>query len=130
MRRMKDTPQHLKIFEDIERECIPDLVEVLREEGIEGVRYSLWDMTNWHRDYDPCIWRSRATEEQKWIGWEMWVRVEKILCAVLREAYNQQIEETMNALSEGPESFYGKALKSSQKEEPVPQRDPLPCGVL
>ena len=46
MRRMKDTPQHLKTFEDIERECILGLVKVLREEGIEGVRYTLWDMTN------------------------------------------------------------------------------------
>ena len=72
---MNPTPPHLKTLEEIERECIPGLVEVLREEGIEAVRYALWDMTNGHRDYDPCIWRSRATEEQKRVGWEMAVRI-------------------------------------------------------
>ena len=96
---MKHTPPHLKTLEEIERECIPGLVEVLRWEGIEAVRYALFDMTNWHADYDPCTGRTRATEEQKRIGWEMWVRMEKILAVVLHEAYNQQVEETMDALS-------------------------------
>jgi hypothetical protein len=59
------TPGHLRTLEEIERDCIPGLVEVLQTEGVEGVRYALWDMTGWHRDYDPCVWRSRATEEQK-----------------------------------------------------------------
>ena len=59
------------------------LVEVLRTEGIERVRYALFDMTGWHRDYDPCLWRSRADEEQKRVGWEMWVRMEKIIATVL-----------------------------------------------
>ena len=54
---MKLTPPHLKALDEIEHECIPGLVEVLRMEGIEGVRYALWDMTGWHRDYDPCTWR-------------------------------------------------------------------------
>ncbi len=63
-------------------------MQVLREEGIEGVRYALWDMTNWHVDYDSCIWSSRATAEQKRVGWEMWVRMEKILTVVLHEARN------------------------------------------
>ena len=48
---MIDTPPHLKTLEAIERECLPGLVEVLRWEGIEAVRYALWDMTNWHADY-------------------------------------------------------------------------------
>ena len=30
--------------------------------------------------------RNRATDEQKRIGWEMAVRIEKIICTVLREA--------------------------------------------
>ncbi len=97
---------HLKTLEEIERDCIPGLVEVLRMEGIEGVRYALWDMTRWHEKYDPCIWRSRATEEQKQVGWEMWVRMEKIICTVLDEAHKRQIEETIDTLEEGPESFY------------------------
>ena len=83
---MKDTKPHLRTLEEIERECIPGLVRVLREEGLEAVRYFLWDMTGWHANYDPCIWRHRATEEQKRVGWEMWVRMDKIMCAVLREA--------------------------------------------
>lgn len=49
---------HLKTLEEIERGCIPSLVEVLRWEGIEAVRYALFDITNRHADYDPCIWRS------------------------------------------------------------------------
>ena len=75
---------HLKTLQEIERDCIPGLVEVLRAEGVEGVRYALWDM-------DPCIWRSRATEEQKRIGWETWVRMEKIIATVLDEAHKQQM---------------------------------------
>ncbi len=97
---------YLKTLGEIERDCIPGLVEVLRTEGVEGVRYALWDMTRWHEKYDPCIWRSCATSEQKQIGWEMWVRMEKIICTVLDETHKRQIEETMNALEEGPESLY------------------------
>ncbi len=104
------TPPHLKALEEIEREGIPGLAEVLREEGIDGVRYALWDVTGWHRDYSPPAWRNRATEEQKRIGWEMAVRIEKILCTVLHEAHRQQVEETMETLGEGPEGFYESRL--------------------
>ncbi|MDP9438920.1 MAG: hypothetical protein M3P49_09265 [Actinomycetota bacterium] len=104
---MSDARPHLMTLEEIERTCIPGLVEVLRTEGIEGVRYALWDMTGWHRDYDPCVWRSRATEERKRVGWEMWVRMEKIIVTVLHEAHERQVEEATDALAEGPERFYG-----------------------
>ena len=107
---MGETPQHLKTLEEIERDCIPDLVEVVREEGLEAVRYFLWDMTGWHHNYDPVLWRNRATEEHMRAGWEMWVRMDKIMCAVLREAHERQIEETMDALSDGPERFYKSYL--------------------
>jgi hypothetical protein len=40
----------------------------------------------------------------------MWVRMDKILCTVLREAHERQIEETMDALSDGPERFYESYL--------------------
>jgi hypothetical protein len=58
---MKDTPPHLQAFEEMERAGIPGLLEVLREEGIDGVRYALWDATGWHRDYSPpaCARKSR-----------------------------------------------------------------------
>jgi hypothetical protein len=105
-----NTPQHPKAPEEIERECLPGLVRVLREEGVDAVRYFLWHMTGWHRDYDPCLWRNRATEEQKRVGWEMWVGMDKILCAVLREAHERQVEETTDALGDGPERFYGSYL--------------------
>jgi hypothetical protein len=36
----------------------------------------------------------------------MTVRIQKILCTVLHEAHERQVEETMDALSEGPEGFY------------------------
>lgn len=74
---MKEIPSHLKALEEIEREGIPGLVEVLRESGIDAVRYVLWDATGWHRDYSPPAWRNRATIEQKRKGWEMACCIEK-----------------------------------------------------
>jgi len=50
--------------------------------------------------------RRRATAEQKRIGWEMAVTIEKIVCTTLHEADDQQVEETMETLSKGPEGFY------------------------
>ncbi len=97
-------------LEEIERTCIPGLVEVLRTEGVEGVRYALFDMTGWHRDHDPRVWRSRATDEQKRVGWESWVRMEKIIATVLHEAHRRQVEEAMDALEEGREGLYGSYL--------------------
>jgi len=35
---MGDAKPHLKTLEEIEHNCVPGLVEVLRTEGIEGVR--------------------------------------------------------------------------------------------
>ena len=87
---------------------------MLRSEGIEGVRYALWDMTGWHPDYDLCVWRSSATEEQKRVGREMWMRMEKIIATVLHRARRRQVEEAMDALEEGPESFH----KSSADRQP------------
>ncbi len=40
----------------------------------------------------------------------MAVRIEKILCTVLDEAHNQQVEETTETLGEGPEEFYRNPL--------------------
>ena len=107
---MRSTAQHLRVLEEIERGGVSVLVEVLREEGVEAVRYVLWDTTGWHRDYSPPAWRNRAIEEQKRIGWEMAVRIEKILCTVLHEAHRRQVEETMETLEEGPEGFYKSDL--------------------
>lgn len=39
---MSERHPHLKTLEEIERDCVPGLVEVLSVEGIEGVRYALW----------------------------------------------------------------------------------------
>ncbi len=109
---MSEWRPHLEVLEESERTCVAGFVEVLRTEGIDSVRYALWDMTGWHRDYDPCVWRNRATEEQKRVGWEMWVRMEKIIATVLHEAHRWQIEETMDALEEGPEGFYRSSSES------------------
>ena len=103
---MRDTPPHLKPLEEIEKTGIPGLVEVPREEDLNAARYVLWDATAWQRDYSPPAWRNRATTEQKRVGWEMAVRIEKILCTVLHEAHERQTEEVMDMLSEGPESYY------------------------
>jgi hypothetical protein len=40
-----NTPQHPKAPDEIERECLPGLVRVLSEEGVDAVRYFLGDMT-------------------------------------------------------------------------------------
>ena len=79
---------------------------MLREEGIDGVRYALWDATDSHRDYSPPAWHNRATEEQKREGWEMGVRIEKIIATVLDEAHKRQAEKIMDPLQEGPEGLY------------------------
>jgi hypothetical protein len=43
---MRDTPPHLKALQEIEKTGIPGLlVEVLRKEGLDAVRYVLWDAT-------------------------------------------------------------------------------------
>ncbi len=51
-----------------------------------------------------------ATGNQKRVGREMWVRMDKIMCAVLREAHERQMEETMGALEDGPGRFYKSYL--------------------
>jgi hypothetical protein len=38
---MGDTPQHLRVLEEVERGGILGFLEVLRKEGIDGVRYAL-----------------------------------------------------------------------------------------
>ena len=103
---MSFTSPHLQVLEELEKVGIPGLLEVLREEGIDGVRYALWDATGWHRDYSPPVWRNRATEEQKRIGWEMAVRIEKINATVLDEAHKRQVEEVLDTLEEGAEGLY------------------------
>lgn len=58
----------------------------------------------------PLPLEEQGHEEQKREGWEMWVRMDKILCAVLREAHERQLDETMDALEDGPEDFYKSYL--------------------
>lgn len=103
---MGTTPPHLQTLKEVKRAGIPGLLEVLREEGIDDVRHALWNVSVWHRDYPPPACRSRATEEQKRKGWEMAVRMEKIIATVLDEAHKRQVEELMSMLSEGPEGLY------------------------
>ena len=38
------------------------------------------------------------------MGWEMWVRMEKIIATVLQKAHERQVEEATDALEEGPEA--------------------------
>ena len=42
---MRDTPPHLRALEEIEKTSVSGLVEMLREEGLDTVRYVLWDAT-------------------------------------------------------------------------------------
>jgi hypothetical protein len=38
---MSDPKPHIRTQDKIERDCVPGLVEVLRTEVVEGVRYAL-----------------------------------------------------------------------------------------
>ena len=101
------TPEHLEALEEIERDALPGLVEVLRQEGLEAARFVLWDLTGWHEEYALALaLKGWITQEQKRRGWEMFVRMEKILATVLHVLLMQQVEETLDALSEGPEGLY------------------------
>ena len=103
---MAPTPWHLKALKEIERECLPGLVKVLNEEGLEAVRNVLWDVAGWEKSPSTHLWKGRASEqEQKRARWEVAVRIERILAGVLHEAYKAQIEQTIEALSEGPENL-------------------------
>jgi hypothetical protein len=104
---LKDSSPHLRTLEELERTSIPGLVEVLREEGIDAVRYAVWGATGWHRGYSSPAWRHQATAEQDRKGWDTAVRIEKIICTVLHETHERQIEETMATLSGGPDGLYG-----------------------
>ncbi len=48
---MKYTSPHLQALEEIEQAGIPGLLEMLREEGIDGVRYALWNASGCHFNY-------------------------------------------------------------------------------
>ena len=48
---MSSRSSQLKALEQVEREGIPGLVEVLREEGLDAVRHLLWEATAWHCAY-------------------------------------------------------------------------------
>lgn len=101
------TPEHLGALEEIERDGLPGLAEVLRQEGLNAARFVLWDLTGWHKEYALALALSnRVTGEQKRQGWEVFVRTEKVLATVLHEVLRQQIQETTEAFSEGPEGFY------------------------
>ncbi len=71
---------------------------------LKGPRYALWHATGWDRDYSPPAWCNGATAEQKRLGWAMVVRIEKVLCTVLHETHERQVEGTLVALSEGSET--------------------------
>ena len=106
MRSDEGHAPHLQALEEIEQASIPSLLEVLREEGIDGMRYALWNVSGWHRDYSLPALRNRATKGQKRRGWNMVVRIEKIIATVLHEAHERQVEEAINVLSERPEGLY------------------------
>lgn len=105
---MSPMPEYLEALEEIERDGLPGLVEVLHQEGLDAVRLILWDVTRWDQDYGFLLaMRSDVSEEHKRVGWEMFVFIEKILVTVLREALKRQAGEIIDVLSDGPEAFYG-----------------------
>jgi hypothetical protein len=66
------------------------------------VRYALWNVIGVAPRLLSPAWRSRATEEQERIGWEMAVRIERIIATVHDEAHKQRVEEVMETLGYAP----------------------------
>jgi hypothetical protein len=58
------------------------------------------------KDEASPLTRNRATEEQKRVGSEMAVRIEKIIATALQEAHERQTQEVGDTLSEEPQGFY------------------------
>jgi hypothetical protein len=64
---------------------------MLREQGTNGVWHALFYATGLHGVYSPPPWRHRASTEQTRRGWEMAVKTEKILWAVLGEVHERKV---------------------------------------
>jgi hypothetical protein len=60
----------------------------------------------WQEGYALALGSGAIQEQKRW-GWETFVRTEKILVKVLHAALKQQAEETIDAVSDGPEGLYG-----------------------
>ena len=50
-----ETIPRLETLEKIENTCVPDIIGVFREEGLDAASYALFDTTGWHVEYDLCI---------------------------------------------------------------------------
>ena len=73
----------------------------------------------------------RATEEYRRIGREMWVKMDKKMCAVLREDDGGQVqEEDMDAPSEGPEGPYKRPSRSRTPEATPGARGARGYGIV
>ena len=104
---MRTTPPHLKALEEIEREGIHGLVEVLREEGLDAVRYALWDATGWHRDDSPPSLAQpghRGIKEDRLVGGSE-DREDPLYCPA-RGARAAGRGDDGHTLAEGPEGFF------------------------
>ena len=62
--------------------------------------------STWHRDYSPSAWRSRATEDQKRIGWEMTVRIEKSFARYFTRRTSNRLRRRLTPFTEGLEGLY------------------------
>ncbi len=93
---------------------MPAIREILRQEGIEGVKYYLWEATGWHEAFDPYVLGDAASEEQKRVGWEMALRIKKIISKALYEEHKQLEEEIRRLAAEGPEVFYKEHKQQPQ----------------
>ncbi len=65
------------------------------------MRYALWNVIGVAPRLLSPAWRSRATEEQERIGWEVAVRIERIIATVHDEAHKRRVEEVMRSSLRG-----------------------------
>ena len=103
---MKDVYSTLEALDKIALNKTPVIREILRQDGFEAVKFYLWEATGWHEDFDPYVLGDDAPDEQKIMGWEMALKIKKIISKALYEEHKQQEEAIHRLTFEGPETFY------------------------
>jgi hypothetical protein len=82
------------------------LSNYLRWGLLEELKFTLWELTGWHENYDPEVLGDAATEEQKREGWKMAIRMKKIRARLLQEEHDRLVQEIEQDESDGSEIFY------------------------
>jgi hypothetical protein len=84
------------------------------------VRYALWNVIGVAPRLLSPAWRSRATEEQERIGWEMAVRIERIIAPVHDEATSSGSRRSWRpSATPRPDGVYTRSVYPSRTSAPL-----------